>query len=250
MRAVVRVPARPRAGKRSRAERRGVVPKRLRARRGEHRRLHVLVTAGPTREYLDPVRYLSNESSGRMGFAVAAAAAERGHQVTLVAGPVSLPTPPGVTRIDVVSARDMLAASRTVFRDADALVMSAAVADFRPRRRLAGKWRKKDDGKGTAQLELVENPDILATLGRAKGRGAGRPARKVIGFALETGAGEKRALAKLRRKHADWIVLNDPSALNAARSSATLLGADGSKRRLRDRPKEKIAEALVDLLDG
>jgi len=95
----------------------------------------------------------------------------------------------GVRRIDVVSARDMLAAARPVFRTADALVMAAAVADYRPRRRLAGKWRVKDEPADRAALELVRNPDILATLGRAKARGSGRPARRVLGFALETGAG-------------------------------------------------------------
>jgi phosphopantothenoylcysteine decarboxylase/phosphopantothenate--cysteine ligase len=207
------------------------------------------VTAGPTREHLDSVRYLSNESSGRMGFAVAEEAARRGHRVTLVAGPVSLPTPTGVTRIDVVSARDMLAAARTSFRSADALVMAAAVADFRPRRRLAGKWRKKDDGTDSAVLELVRNPDILATLGRSKGRGPGRAPRRVMGFALETGDGERRALAKLRRKNADWIVLNDDSALNAERASVILFGSDGTRRRLRRRTKREIAGVLVDLVE-
>jgi len=213
------------------------------------RRLHVLVTAGPTREHLDSVRFLTNESSGRMGFEVAAAAARHGHRVTLVTGPVHLLTPPGVVRVDVVSAREMLAASRAAFRDADALVMTAAVADFRPRRRIAGKWRKKDDGADTADLELVRNPDILATLGRAKGRGAGRPARRVVGFALETGEGERRALAKLRRKRADWIVLNDDSALNAERASVILFGSDGSRRRLPPCTKREIAEVLVELVE-
>jgi len=209
----------------------------------------VVVTAGPTREYLDPVRFLSNESSGRMGFAVAEEAARRGHRVTLIAGPVNLPTPTGVTRIDVVSARDMLAAARSAYRSADALLMAAAVADYRPRRRLAGKWRKKDDGTDTAVLELVRNPDILATLGRSKGRGQGRPPRRVVGFALETGEGERRALAKLRAKNADWIVLNDDSALNAERASVILFGSDGSRRRLRQRTKRAIAQVLVGLVE-
>ncbi len=211
------------------------------------KRKHVLVTAGPTREYLDPVRYLSNESSGRMGFAIARAAAERGHRVTLIAGPVALETPPGVRRIDVESARDMLRAARPAFRAADALFMAAAVADFRPRRRLPGKWRKKDDRSDRASLDLVENPDILATLARAKGRGQGR---LVVGFALETGSGLRRAKAKLRRKRADYIVLNDDSALNAARASVTILGRDESVRRFPRQSKRSIAAALVALLDG
>lgn len=213
------------------------------------RRLHVLVTAGPTREYIDPVRFLSNESSGRMGFAVAAAARAAGHAVTLVAGPVQLETPAGVERIDIVSAREMLAACKRVFAKADAVIMTAAVADFRPRKRLAGKWRAKESRSGRASIELIENPDILATLGRAKARGRGtKGPRTVIGFALETGAGTQRALAKLQRKHADWIVLNDPSALNAERSSATILAPDGSSLRIQKRSKRDIALAIVALL--
>jgi len=212
--------------------------------------LHILVTAGPTREHIDPVRFLSNESSGRMGFAVAEAAARRGHRVTLVAGPVGLPTPAGVERCDVVSARQMLAQARKAFRSADALVMAAAVADYRPRRRWAGKWRVKDRRAESATLELVRNPDILATLGRDKARGRSRPPRRVVGFALETAQGDRRALAKLRHKNADWIVLNDDSALNAERASVILFGSDGSKRRLRRRSKRAIAEVLVELVES
>ncbi len=205
------------------------------------RKRRIVVTAGPTREYVDPVRYLSNESSGRMGFAIAAAAARAGCRVTLVAGPVSLPTPPGVSRVDVVSARDMMAATRAAFEGADALFMAAAVSDWRPRRRLAGKWRKKDDGSRSASLELVRNPDIVASLARNKG------ARLVVSFALETGDGVRRAQAKMRRKGTDYVVLNDASALTGTHASVTVLGADGSRLELADRTKDEIAEALVRL---
>ena len=205
------------------------------------RKRRVDVTAGPTREHVDPVRYLSNESSGRMGFAIAAAAARAGCKVTLVAGPVSLATPDGVTRVDVVSARDMLEAVRLAFDEADALFMSAAVSDWRPRRKLAGKWRKKDDGSRSASLELVRNPDILASVARQKGD------RLVVGFALETGDGIRRAKAKMRRKGTDYVVLNDASALSGDRASVTVLGVDGSVLELRDRTKDEIAEALVGL---
>jgi phosphopantothenoylcysteine decarboxylase/phosphopantothenate--cysteine ligase len=201
----------------------------------------ILVTAGPTREHVDPVRYLTNESSGRMGFEIAAAAARAGHRVTLVAGPVQLPTPRGVGRIDVVSARDMLAATRRAFRSADVLFMCAAVADWRPLRKRSGKWRKEKEFKDVATIELVRNPDILALLARRK------EGRLVVGFALETGAGEARARAKLRRKGADYIVLNDPSALGGARTSVTILGRDGSVRRLERRAKRAVAEVLVRL---
>lgn len=202
----------------------------------------MLVSAGPTREYVDPVRYLTNESSGRMGFEIARALARRGASVTLVAGPVALPTPDGVRRVDVVSARDMLTAVRREFRASDALVMSAAVADWRPTRKLAGKWRKKDAGGSSASLELTRNPDILAQVARRKG------ARLVMGFALETGDGERRAQAKLRRKNLDYIVLNDESALNASRSSVTILGRDGSRQGLARRSKGDIAEVLAELV--
>lgn len=209
--------------------------------RGGPPRRRVVVTAGPTREHVDPVRYMTNESSGRMGFEIARAAAERGDRVTLVAGPVHQDTPPGVERVDVVSARDMLAALRAAFRDADALFMAAAVADWRPRRKLAGKWRKKDEKTDSAFLELVRNPDILATVARRKGR------RLVVGFALETGDGVRRAMRKLERKGADYIVLNDETALAASRSTVTILGADGSSRRIEDTSKRTIARALVRL---
>ncbi len=214
-------------------------------RRPLHRQVHrphVVVTAGPTREYVDPVRYISNVSSGKMGFEIAAAAARSGCSVTLVAGPVRLETPAGVERVDVESARDMLEAVRAAFRGADALIMAAAVADWRPARRLSGKWRKKDDGGERAVLELVKNPDVLATVAKRKGR------RIVVAFALETGDGERRARRKMARKNADFVVLNDETALNAERSSATILGRDGSSRRLALRPKREIAAALVELV--
>jgi phosphopantothenoylcysteine decarboxylase / phosphopantothenate---cysteine ligase len=205
-------------------------------------RLRVVVTAGPTREAIDPVRYLSNVSSGRMGFEIAAAAQRAGCEVVLIAGPVRLATPPGVERVDVESARDMLTAVRRAFARADALFMAAAVADWRPKRRLSGKWRKKDDGSDSATLELVKNPDVLATVARRKGH------RVVVAFALETGDGLRRARRKLVRKNADFIVLNDESALNAERSSVTILGRDGSTLRIARKQKREIAERLLGLL--
>ncbi len=200
----------------------------------------VVVTAGPTREHVDPVRYLSNESTGKMGFEVARAASEMGHKVILVSGPVHLRTPRGVRRVDVTSAREMLVATRRAFHDADMLVMTAAVSDWRPRRKRSGKWRGKDRHYELA-IDLVRNPDILATLARRKG------SRLVIGFALETGGGLDRAKRKLARKNVDYIVLNDASALGADRTSVTVLGRDGTERRLRNRTKRAIARALLSL---
>ncbi len=205
----------------------------------------ILVSAGPTRERVDPVRFLSNDSSGRMGFAIAEAAARAGHRVTLVAGPVQLPTPPGVRRIDVESAREMLAALKRAWRGSDALFMAAAIADWRPARRLAGKWRAKDGGAATARLDLVRNPDVLRSLTGGKRD----PRRTVVAFALETGDGERRARAKLARKGADWIVLNAPAALNSARTSVRILGADGLDFEIANAPKTAVARRLVELLD-
>jgi phosphopantothenoylcysteine decarboxylase/phosphopantothenate--cysteine ligase len=207
-------------------------------------RLRVLVTAGPTREHVDPVRYLTNESSGRMGFAIAEAARAAGHAVTLVAGPVALPTPKGVRRVDVTSALEMRDATLAAFRDSDALFMAAAVCDWRPAKRLRGKWRAKDLGGGRTSLALVRNPDILAMCGRERSKGD----RLVVGFALETGHGIARARRKLRRKGADFVVLNDERALNSPRASVLILGGDGSIRSLRNRTKAQIARELVALL--
>ena len=208
------------------------------------KRRKVLITAGPTREHVDPVRYLSNESSGKMGFEIARAAVERGDRVTLVCGPVNLETPKGVKRIDVLSARDMLKAVREEFRDADMLIMAAAVADWRPARKLAGKWRKKDQKTEVASLDLVRNPDILQTVAQRKGD------RLVVGFALETSDGLRRALAKLKRKNADYVVLNDDSVLGSDRATVTILGKDGSEVRLENKAKRAVAKALVALEQG
>ncbi|WP_340054685.1 phosphopantothenoylcysteine decarboxylase domain-containing protein, partial [Pseudomonas sp. JAI120] len=161
---------------------------------------HILVTAGPTHEPIDPVRYLANRSSGKQGFAIAAALAARGARVTLVAGPVTLPTPPGVTRIDVETALEMAAAAEAAL-PVDAAVMVAAVADWRVDR-TAQKIKKGPDGPPT--LRLVENPDILATLAASPLR-----PRLLIGFAAETERVTEHATAKLTRKRADWIVAND-----------------------------------------
>ncbi len=204
--------------------------------------LHVIVTAGPTREYIDPVRYLSNESSGLMGFEIAKALLAAGHRVTIVAGPVHQETPEGAERIDVMSALDMLAALEEHFPKADAIFMAAAVGDFRPATKLGGKWKKKEEGGGPPVLELVENPDLLATIAATKGH------RKVIAFALETSDGEARAAAKLVRKNADYIVLNGASALNAATSTVTVLNGNGVVWALEDSPKAATAKRLVELL--
>ncbi|HEX6989640.1 MAG TPA: bifunctional phosphopantothenoylcysteine decarboxylase/phosphopantothenate--cysteine ligase CoaBC [Bacillota bacterium] len=209
---------------------------------GSLRGVRVLVTAGPTREWIDPVRFLSNPSTGRMGFAVAAEAARRGADVVLVAGPTALPTPPGVQRRDVESAREMYEAVLAAFAaGTDVVVKAAAVSDFRPR---TYHDRKRKKGSGTWTLKLENNPDILAELGRRK-RG-----EILIGFAAETDHGHEHARAKLVAKGLDLIVLNDvgePGAGFAAETNRVdLLWADGRSEALPLLSKEEVARRLLD----
>lgn len=165
----------------------------------------VVITAGPTREALDPVRYLSNHSSGKMGFALAAAAAEAGAEVTLIAGPVELATPPRVKRKDVTTALEMNQAAQDSLAGTDLFIATAAVADYRPAEAPTQKI-KKSDGRNSLTLELIENPDIVAGVAAS----AQRPAR-VVAFAAETQNLESYARAKLEKKSVDWVVANDVS---------------------------------------
>lgn len=209
---------------------------------------HVLVTAGPTAEALDPVRVLTNRSSGRQGFAIAASLAALGARVTLVAGPVALSTPPGVKRIDVESAREMLAAC-TGALPADAAVCVAAVADWRPDEAFGVKLKKGKDGP--PELKLVENPDILATIALDNPQ---RP-KLVVGFAAETNDVEMHAKAKLARKNCDWIIANDvtePGVMGGGENAVLLISKSGVERWERDAKEAvgaklaaRIAEALA-----
>ena len=200
----------------------------------------VLVTAGPTREAIDPVRYLSNHSSGKQGYAVASALAELGAEVALVSGPTALPVPAGVTRVDVESAREMLVACEAAL-PVDAAVLVAAVADWRPAQVQASKLKKTGDAP--APLYLVETPDILATLSAP---GPQRP-RLVVGFAAETEALEANARAKLARKGCDWLVANDvsrPGVFGGEDNAVTLVTRD-SVEPWAAAPKTAIAERLA-----
>jgi len=205
---------------------------------------HVLVTAGPTHEPIDPVRYIANRSSGRQGFAIAEALARAGASVTLVAGPVTLPTPAGVTRVDVETAREMAAAVEAAL-PADAAVMVAAVADWRVE--TAGQKVKK--GVDAPALAPVENPDILASLAAS----ARRP-RLLVGFAAETEAVIDHAVAKRARKGCDWIVANDVSGevFGGDANTVHLVTADGveswerqSKQQVAARLADRIVAALL-----
>lgn len=193
-----------------------------------------VITAGPTREHLDPVRFLSNPSTGKMGFAVATAAASRGHEVTLIAGPVSLKTPKGVTRIDVVSAREMLEAVERERKDV--FVATAAVADWRPASTAMTKLKKRDmDGT----LKLVRNPDILKSVsGCVK-----------VGFAAETNDVLAEASRKCREKSLAFIVANDVSekgcGFGTDTNRVTFVFPNGEQRRLPLMTKRRIAGVIV-----
>jgi phosphopantothenoylcysteine decarboxylase/phosphopantothenate--cysteine ligase len=199
-----------------------------------------IVTAGPTAEPIDPVRVLTNRSSGKQGFAIAGALAALGAEVVLVAGPVSEPTPASVRRVDVETAREMLAACEAAL-PADIAVCVAAVADWRPAEVSTGKT-KKVAGAAPPEIQLVENPDILATLSRR----ADRPAL-VVGFAAETETVEAHAQAKLERKGCDWIVANDvsrPGVMGGTANTVSIVSAAGIER-WEEAPKTEVAARLA-----
>jgi phosphopantothenoylcysteine decarboxylase/phosphopantothenate--cysteine ligase len=202
---------------------------------------HVVVTAGPTREPLDPVRALTNHSSGRMGFALAEAARDAGARVTLVHGPVALAAPAGVAAVAVETAREMGAALRKAAARADAVVMAAAVADYRPAQAAAQKLKRSGTG-ATRTLELVANPDLLATLPR-------RPGLRVVGFAVETEHEPDGARKKLRDKKCDLLVLNNPtragSEFGGDTNEITILDAKGGVERLPVQSKRAAAERVI-----
>jgi phosphopantothenoylcysteine decarboxylase/phosphopantothenate--cysteine ligase len=216
-----------------------------------------VVTAGPTWEAVDDVRFLGNRSSGKMGFALAGAAAEAGADVTLIAGPVALTTPPGVARrVDVESALEMRGALQKVVATADAVVMAAAVADFRPGVRVLGKLSRRDVRYPTPgaprPIPLVPNPDLLAELGHS--RKAGRP--YLVGFAAEVGLSPQalveRARAKLVEKSCDVVVANEVGrpgiGFGADENAVTLVFADGRVVELPAARKDQLARTIWDKL--
>ena len=204
----------------------------------------VVVSAGGTREHLDPVRFLGNRSSGRQGYALARAAAARGAEVTLVAANVSLPDPAGVKVVRVVSAEDLRAAVVEAAADADCVVMAAAVADFRPAERATSKLKKTD--ADPAPVALARNPDVLAELSAAR-----RPGQVVVGFAAETDNALAHGREKLARKGCDLLVVNevgDGLAFDVDDNAAVVLGADGSETEIPHGSKDALAHAVWDLV--
>jgi phosphopantothenoylcysteine decarboxylase/phosphopantothenate--cysteine ligase len=198
----------------------------------------VLITAGPTQEDLDPVRFLGNRSSGRMGYAIASQAQRRGADVTIVSGPVHLPVPFGVEVVPVRSAKEMHAAVMSRFDHFDVVIMAAAVADYRPERREAQKIKKG----GSLSLELVRNPDILAEVGAKR---VHRPA-VLVGFALETEDIERSARRKLERKAADLIVANEANAALGGDTNRATLVDETAATPLPEMSKRALANQILD----
>jgi phosphopantothenoylcysteine decarboxylase/phosphopantothenate--cysteine ligase len=203
----------------------------------------ILVTAGPTHEPIDAVRYVGNRSSGKMGYAVAREAAKRGAAVTLVSGPSPLPDPPGVEVVRVETAEEMREAVLARFEGVDAVVKAAAVADWRPKERVEGKLKKE---AGTPELLLEPTPDILRELGERRGD------RILVGFAAETADLEAAGRAKLREKRLDLIVVNEVGApdtgFEADTNRAMILAADGDEEPLREWTKAELAATICDRL--
>ena len=206
--------------------------------------MRVLVTAGPTRQYIDSVRFITNASSGRMGFAVAEAAARAAHEVTLLAGPVPLEPPDPCRVVRFVTIDDLQAALAEHFDACDALIMTAAVGDFQPERALPGKIHRSD---GPLVLRLFPTEDLLAGVAAGK-----RPDQIVVAFAVEAGPRklvEAKAREEMADKHADYVVVNTPQAIAAPDSRACILRGDRVVLPWARRDKPKLAEEIIRLLD-
>ena len=199
--------------------------------------LRFLITAGPTREFLDPIRYLSNRSSGKMGYALAEAACAVSSQVTLVSGPTALTPPQGVEFVSVTTAQEMAEAVWNRFDKVDVCIMAAAVSDFRPKQMAAGKIKKS---AFNGMLELEPTPDILAELGRRK------KSQMLIGFAVETDDVENQARKKLLEKQLEMIIANDAQAFDADTSCVSFIMSDGKIEHLPEMPKIEVAKAVIE----
>jgi phosphopantothenoylcysteine decarboxylase/phosphopantothenate--cysteine ligase len=202
--------------------------------------MRILITAGPTREYVDDVRFLSNASSGRMGYSIAQAAVSRGHQVVLVTGPVDLPVPEGVEVHHIETTDQLMQRCVDLFPACDGVIATAAVCDYRPRERVTGKMTKTGQ---PIVLELVETSDVLAELGSQK------DGRWVVGFALESQDPRNNAMRKLRMKHCDCIVLNDTSAISSLENQVEILSPDAENMAEFQGLKTEIAEQLLAFIE-
>ena len=202
---------------------------------------NILITSGPTRQYLDPVRYLTNASSGRMGAALASAAIEAGHQVTIVSGPVHLNYPGNARVVFVTTTDEMLQAVEELFPSQDGLIGAAAPCDYMPRRVSSAKIAKSGE---PLQLELIETPDIVATAAHNK-----KPHQWVVGFALETEDQRFRAIVKMQKKCCDIMVSNGPSAIDSADNEVEILASDGQTIAHVSGSKPAVAASIVESID-
>ena len=207
--------------------------------------MKILINAGPTRESLDPVRFITNYSSGKMGYAIAKAAMKKGHEVTLVSGPVAIKPPPGLAGfISITTAAEMAEVMKREFPKAETTILSAAVADYRPKIISESKIKKQE---GNFFLELERTEDIAMTLGQMK-----RPGQKLIGFAAETDDLEKNALGKLEKKNFDGIAANKVGipgqGFGAEENAVTFYSRNGSRKELSLKSKEALAEELLELI--
>jgi phosphopantothenoylcysteine decarboxylase/phosphopantothenate--cysteine ligase len=203
---------------------------------------HVLITSGPTRQFIDPVRYISNGSSGQMGKCLAEAALAAGHQVTIVSGPVGIAYPKAAKLIQVTTTEEMLAAAIEQFPDCQGVIAAAAPCDYKPAEISTSKIKKSS---GDLTIRFVETPDILAALGRTK-----KPSQWSVGFALETENEVENAKGKLERKNCDLIVLNDPSAIDSPENRIQIISADGSTSPVHSGSKTELAKLIVSMIEN
>jgi phosphopantothenoylcysteine decarboxylase / phosphopantothenate---cysteine ligase len=202
----------------------------------------ILITSGPTRQFIDPVRYLTNASSGRMGSALAAAAIERGHKVIVVSGPVNVAYPPDAEVRPIVTTDELLAECQNIFPTCDGVIGAAAPCDYRPVRVAQQKIAKTGE---PLLLELVETPDVMATLGASK-----RLGQWLVGFALETDDVRFRALTKLVRKSCDLMVLNGPSAIDALDNQVEVLDKSGAALATLQGTKDEVARGILAVIQN
>lgn len=199
-----------------------------------------MITSGPTRQYLDPVRYLTNASSGRMGRSLAEAALALGHEVVVVTGPVSIAYPAAAEVVPVVTTTDMLNAARKIFPSCNGLIGAAAPCDYQPRAVETQKIAKTGD---PLLLHLIETPDVVATLGAEK-----RSGQWLVGFALETEDRRFRAITKLEKKSCDLMVLNGPDAMDADTNRVEIIGRTGEVLAAASGSKDEVARAILQLV--
>ncbi|KAA1261845.1 Coenzyme A biosynthesis bifunctional protein CoaBC [Rubripirellula obstinata] len=202
----------------------------------------ILITSGPTRQYLDPVRYLTNASSGRMGAALAEAAIDLGHEVVIISGPVAIDYPSAAQVIPILTTDEMLDAATATFADCEGAIGAAAPCDYMPKRVATEKISKTGD---PISIELIETPDVVAMLGQIK-----KPGQWVVGFALETEDQRFRATVKLQKKHCDLIVSNGPTAIDSDDNSVELLGPGGRVIESISGNKSHVANRLLSQFDA